>query len=140
MTELMPAAGQSRGRAFPPVPAGRTMAELEQFWADWEPLIRNVARRRLGRAGVPRSLADVDDVVQQVYLRMREEWASKELADRDPGRYAVGTVLRSYVRDQVSELKQRANRRCRVSRHHPRGGRSSLHICRSIQWITIIIR
>ena len=97
--------GNSRRLEFPPVPDGRTSAGLDQFWADWKPVIRRTARRGLSRARVPGSLATVDDAVQHVYLRRREEWSTVD----DPGRFALGAVLKPYIFEQVAELKKRSN-------------------------------
>ncbi|GAA4475292.1 RNA polymerase sigma factor [Phytohabitans houttuyneae] len=86
------------------MPTGRTTADLDQFWADWEPLIRRVARSRLSNARVPASLATVDDAAQHVYTKLCEKWPTVE----DPGRFALGAVLLPYIFEQVAELKNRS--------------------------------
>jgi RNA polymerase sigma factor (sigma-70 family) len=94
---------------FPPVPAGRTLDDLEQFWSDWEPVIRRVAKSKLRIARVPRGLAEADDAVQHVYLELHEQWQDPDFADADPGRIALGSILADFVRLQVKELKNRRN-------------------------------
>ena len=97
--------GKSRRLDFPVAPTGRARADLDQFWIDWELVIRRTARKGLSRARVPQSLATVDDAVQHTYVRLQEEWPAIE----DPGRFALGAVLKPYIFDQVRELKNRSN-------------------------------
>lgn len=53
---------------------------------------------------MPDGIADTDDVVQQVYVELRELWPTV----RDPGRFALGAALWPYIAAQVRELKRRS--------------------------------
>jgi len=60
--------------AEPAVPDGRTLADLDVFWASYEPSARRYAWRQLDVHRIPPANVDVDDVTSQAYLDLREMW------------------------------------------------------------------
>ncbi|MEV6495687.1 sigma-70 family RNA polymerase sigma factor [Actinoplanes sp. NPDC051633] len=108
--------GTPQKLVFPPVPHGRSEADFDLFWSDWEPVVRRVARAKLRKARVPRALVEADDATHTVWVQVRTRWADDDFSTKKgeykgPGRYALGAVLSDFVREQVTELKLRAGAR-----------------------------
>lgn len=115
MSEKQAVSGGKRASAgFPPVPTGRTGQDLAQFWSDYRSIVVGAAVNKLRNRNVPTSLLSVDEVVQEVYTVLHENWADVE----DPARYVFGKVMNPMVRRAVREMSHRAGA---VARDHDAG-------------------
>jgi RNA polymerase sigma factor (sigma-70 family) len=64
------------------------MADLDTFWAGYEPTARRYAWHRLDLHQIPPATLDVDDVTSQAYIELRQNW----LVVRNPKAYTKSKV------------------------------------------------
>jgi RNA polymerase sigma factor (sigma-70 family) len=100
MSSELTTAGQPRHGTGPVVPAGRATADLDLFWDGYKLTLRRYAWYLLDLRGIPDSRAEVDDIVSDVYLDLREAWPvvrSPIAYTRSRARVAVFNALRDEI-------------------------------------------
>jgi RNA polymerase sigma factor (sigma-70 family) len=98
-TESTAMSGQPVHTDRPAVPTGRTPVDLDMFWASYESTLRRYAWCQLDLWRIPRARADVDDVISEAYLDLRETWPTV----RSPiayARFRVEVAVLRALRDE----------------------------------------